>query len=89
MFREIGPKSAFSSDLERGTEFDVDDDTGPELAAADDVRFLLQLDIGMREDSWASLFPFGLSPRTTDLAEPRTRDTSRSRDIVSLSLGIM
>lgn len=45
-----------------GAEFDFDGDVGPELPVRDGVSFLLQLDIGMKEESWAECFPFSSSP---------------------------
>ncbi|WVT75284.1 Imm8 family immunity protein [Sinorhizobium chiapasense] len=74
MFREIDLKSAFSSDLERGAEFDFDDDTGPERAAPDDVCFLLQLDIGTKEDCWAECFSvWVVTPNNRPRRTPDTR----------------
>ncbi|MBD9568472.1 Imm8 family immunity protein [Ensifer adhaerens] len=74
MFRELDLKWAFSSDLECGTLFDFDADAGPERPMPDDVCFLLQLDIGTKEDSWAGCFSvLVVTPNNRRRRAPDTR----------------
>ncbi|MBK5568685.1 Imm8 family immunity protein [Ensifer sp. SSB1] len=56
MFRELDLKWAYGGDLAWGTEVDFDGDVGPERPVPDDVCFLLQLDIGTKEDLWTECF---------------------------------
>ncbi|MBZ7922167.1 hypothetical protein LAC81_10250 [Ensifer adhaerens] len=89
MFRELDLKWAYGGDREWGAEFDFDGDVGPELPVRDGVSFLLQLDIGMKEESWAECFSVLVVTRTKGPAEARTRATWKYRATVSQSLGIM
>lgn len=76
MFRELDLKSAFTFGLLPGVwvEFDFDYDAGPEAPAPDDVTFLLQLEIGTKEDSWAESFSvFVVTPNNGPKRSPCTR----------------
>ena len=76
MFRELDLKSAFTFGLLPGVwvEFDFDYDAGPEAPAPDDVTFLLQLEIGTKEDSWAESFSvFVVTPNNRPKRSPCTR----------------
>lgn len=82
MFRVLDLKSAIAFGLLPGawTEFDFDCDEGAEAPSPDDVKFMLELQIGTREESWAETFSVlvvtpnnrpGRTPHTRFLALPR------------------